>query len=112
MACPLLLRRSSAGGPELRRIAAATIRWRWNVDRVVPRSQSALPGRVAGHVYLRSRKVSGRISHPARYWINRASLCNALGASVGRSIRGVSVIGAAETSRVMVNWNARRRQTW
>jgi hypothetical protein len=30
MACPLLLRRSSAGGPELRRIAAATIRWRWN----------------------------------------------------------------------------------
>jgi hypothetical protein len=112
MACPLLLIRNSAGGPELRRIAAATIRWRWNLDRVVLRSQNALPGRVAGPACLRSRKVSGRIYHPARDWINRASLCNALGASVGRSIRGVSVIGAAETSRVMVNWNARRRQSW
>jgi len=112
MACPLLLRRSSAGGPELRQDTRSD-------DQVAMESRprrAAVAERPArsrcwARVFAFAEGFRS-ISHPARYWINRASLCNALGASVGRSIRGVSVIGAAETSRVMVNWNARRRQTW
>ena len=112
MAWLLLLTRSSPGGSELRWIAAATIKGYGIVQRVVHGRVAPCQVALLGTRMLRSRKVSGRISHPARRWTNRASLCNALGASARRSIRGVSVIGTTETSRVMVNWNTRRRQSW